>query len=95
MTLKIYPVVLELVRGLAPVLPKLKARTLRSGEGLPGEAGFEAFHFSEPLLRMLGGETKRKGIRAKRDVASPYARGRVGTRRRPGNLPPSVPTRAS
>ncbi|HEY2410572.1 MAG TPA: hypothetical protein VGI10_31430 [Polyangiaceae bacterium] len=27
MTLKIYPVVLELVRRLAPVLPRLKARS--------------------------------------------------------------------
>jgi four helix bundle protein len=68
MTLKIYPVVLELVRRLAPVLPRLRARSSALGDQ------FERALISVPLNVAEGAYSRGKNRQARYQSAAASAR---------------------
>ena len=63
MTLEIYPVVLELVRRMAPVLPKLRARSLSLGDQM------ERALISVPLNLAEGAYSRGKNRQARYQTA--------------------------
>ena len=68
MTLKIYPVVLELVRRLGPVLPVLRARSLALGDQ------FERALISVPLNVAEGAYSRGRNRQARYQSAAASAR---------------------
>ena len=68
MTLKIYPVVLELVRRLAPLLPRLRARSSALGDQL------ERAIISIPLNVSEGAYSRGKNRQARYQTAAASAR---------------------
>lgn len=68
MKLKIYPVVLELVRGLAPVLPVLRARSSALGDQ------FERALISVPLNLSEGAYSRGRNRQARYQSACASAR---------------------
>ncbi|HEY2408172.1 MAG TPA: four helix bundle protein [Polyangiaceae bacterium] len=68
MTLKIYPVVLELVRRLAPVLPRLKARSASLADQ------FERALISVPLNVAEGAYSRGRNRQARYQSAAASAR---------------------
>ena len=68
MTLKIYPVVLELVRRLAPLLPVLRARSLSLGDQ------FERALISVPLNVAEGAYSRGRNRQARYQSAAASAR---------------------
>ena len=68
MTLEIYPVVLELVRRLSPVLPKLRARSVSLGDQM------ERALISVPLNVAEGAYSRGKNRQARYQTAAASAR---------------------